>query len=293
MEMAKIKLTQLAQHGELLDRYGARIRILGQRSLIKQDVLEAMDRACEMTAHNEKTVLNVCFPYTSRDEITTAIQRTVQEYSRPINHPPSEPHRRSPFNEERITNTIKSQHRSAHDSEEPMKNVEPKTLHSPSASSASLSLSGEQSDPESDSTLDDLHNEEIEPEQQELDNSSPPTSYTGSPQSKPQTIDTLKSNISPQKTQPQYPSPELISPATLTSHLFTASDPPLDLLIRTSGVERLSDFMLWQAHEDTRIVFLDVLWPEFDLWQFLPVLWEWQWRCRKEEQRSTIEGKVE
>ena len=54
MEMAKIKLSQLAQHGELLDRYGARIRILGQRDLVKQDVLEAIDKAVKMTSNNEE-----------------------------------------------------------------------------------------------------------------------------------------------------------------------------------------------------------------------------------------------
>lgn len=258
--------------------------------MIKPDVLEAMDRACDMTAHNKKTVLNVCFPYTSRDEITTAIKRTVQEYSEPISQTQTEPRRRSPFNEERIKNTIKSQSRSDHDStEEPMQYVEPKTFHSPSLSS---SASAENSDPDSESTLD-LHNEEVEPEHHlDLDTSSPPTSYTGSPPSKPHMTNIIQPQPST-KSPPQYPSPELITPATITSHLFTASDPPLDLLIRTSGVERLSDFMLWQAHEDTRIVFLDVLWPEFDLWQFLPVLWEWQWRCRKEEQRSMIEGRIE
>jgi len=69
--------------------------------------------------------------------------------------------------------------------------------------------------------------------------------------------------------------------------MFTAPDPPLDLLIRTSGVERLSDFMLWQCHQDTQIVFLKVLWPEFDLWSFLPVIWEWQWRVRKLEKLNT------
>jgi ditrans,polycis-polyprenyl diphosphate synthase len=63
--------------------------------------------------------------------------------------------------------------------------------------------------------------------------------------------------------------------------MFTAGTPPLDLLIRTSGVERLSDFMLWQCHQDTEIVFLDCLWPEFDLWSFLPVIWGWQWRKKK------------
>lgn len=299
MDMAKIKLTQLAQHGELLDRYGARIKILGQRSLIKPDVLEAMDRACDMTAHNNKTVLNVCFPYTSRDEITTAIKSTVQEYSQPITQSQTEPHRRSRFNEERIKNTIRSQSRSDHDSNEPMRYVESQALHSPSASSPSLSssASAENSDPDSESTLD-LHAEEQSPESEhdhqiETTASSPPTSYTGSPPSKPQPQSHLQPQPSSQPQKHHYPSPELITPATITSHLFTASDPPLDLLIRTSGVERLSDFMLWQAHEDTRIVFLDVLWPEFDLWQFLPVLWEWQWRCRKEEQRRMVEARVE
>jgi ditrans,polycis-polyprenyl diphosphate synthase len=52
MEMAKIKLFQLAQHGELLDRYGASIRVLGQRELVKEDVLEAIDKAVELTKHN-------------------------------------------------------------------------------------------------------------------------------------------------------------------------------------------------------------------------------------------------
>ncbi len=74
------------------------------------------------------------------------------------------------------------------------------------------------------------------------------------------------------------PDPESITAATIDRHLYTAGNPPLDLLIRTSGVERLSDFLLWQCHTDTEIVFLKCLWPEFDLWHFLPVLLEWQWR---------------
>lgn len=77
--------------------------------------------------------------------------------------------------------------------------------------------------------------------------------------------------------------------------MFTAGAPPLDLLVRTSGVERLSDFMLWQCHEDTSIVFLECLWPEFDLWQFLPVLVEWQWQKKKlqEQQKSRALSKAD
>jgi ditrans,polycis-polyprenyl diphosphate synthase len=52
MDMAKIKLSQLSQHGELLDRYGASVRVLGQRDLVKPDVLEAVDRAVNLTKNN-------------------------------------------------------------------------------------------------------------------------------------------------------------------------------------------------------------------------------------------------
>ena len=45
-------------------------------------------------------------------------------------------------------------------------------------------------------------------------------------------------------------------------HLFTNDLPPLDLLIRTSGEVRLSNFLLWQAAY-AEMLFLDVLWPDF------------------------------
>ena len=54
MDMAKVKLAQLAQHGDLLDRYGASIRVLGQRELVKPDVLVAVDQAVKMTSHNDR-----------------------------------------------------------------------------------------------------------------------------------------------------------------------------------------------------------------------------------------------
>jgi ditrans,polycis-polyprenyl diphosphate synthase len=56
MAMAKVKLEQLVQHGELLDRYGACIRVLGERDLIPDDVLPFVDRAVEMTKHNKEYV---------------------------------------------------------------------------------------------------------------------------------------------------------------------------------------------------------------------------------------------
>ncbi len=53
-----------------------------------------------------------------------------------------------------------------------------------------------------------------------------------------------------------------ITPASIAAELDTAGLPPLDLLIRTSGEVRLSNFLLWQVAY-TEMVFTDVLWPDF------------------------------
>ncbi|MEQ1510085.1 MAG: polyprenyl diphosphate synthase [Sphingopyxis sp.] len=53
-----------------------------------------------------------------------------------------------------------------------------------------------------------------------------------------------------------------ISVEAIERHLDTAGMPPLDLVIRTSGEQRLSNFMLWQAAY-AEFYFTDVLWPDF------------------------------
>ncbi len=57
--------------------------------------------------------------------------------------------------------------------------------------------------------------------------------------------------------------PQAIDEAALDARLDTAELPPLDLLIRTSGELRLSNFLLWQAAY-AELLFVDTLWPDFD-----------------------------
>jgi undecaprenyl diphosphate synthase len=57
--------------------------------------------------------------------------------------------------------------------------------------------------------------------------------------------------------------PEEISASLFSSYLDTHALPPPDIVIRTSGELRLSNFLLWQAAY-SELVFLDVLWPDFD-----------------------------
>ena len=57
--------------------------------------------------------------------------------------------------------------------------------------------------------------------------------------------------------------PEDITPESFGGYLSTAGLPALDLMIRTSGEHRLSNFLLWEAAY-AEFVFQDILWPDYD-----------------------------
>ena len=56
---------------------------------------------------------------------------------------------------------------------------------------------------------------------------------------------------------------DAIDGAAIERRLYTVDLPPLDLLIRTSGEQRLSNFLLWQAAY-SELLFVETLWPDFD-----------------------------
>jgi len=76
-----------------------------------------------------------------------------------------------------------------------------------------------------------------------------------------------------------------ISPAQLTEEAFAAllatdGVPDPDLLIRTSGEERISNFLLWQTAY-SELLFIDVLWPDFGKQHFAAALHEFTTRERR------------
>lgn len=66
----------------------------------------------------------------------------------------------------------------------------------------------------------------------------------------------------------------------IEDYLVTAGIPDPDLLIRTSGEQRISNFMLWQLAY-TELVFTDTLWPDFRREQYLATLREYSLRDRR------------
>ena len=74
--------------------------------------------------------------------------------------------------------------------------------------------------------------------------------------------------------------PATITPETFAAELDTSGIPDPDLVIRTSGEIRLSNFLLWQAAY-AELVFMDAYWPEFGRELFAQALAEYRSRDRR------------
>lgn len=56
--------------------------------------------------------------------------------------------------------------------------------------------------------------------------------------------------------------PETITPDEITKYLYAPDIPPLDIVVRTSGEQRLSNFMMWRSAY-SELFFVDKMWPDF------------------------------
>ena len=74
--------------------------------------------------------------------------------------------------------------------------------------------------------------------------------------------------------------PEAVDEALVDSLMYTAGQPPVDLIIRPSGEQRISNFLLWQGAY-AEFVFMDVLWPDFTPGDLDRALAEFQRRSRR------------
>lgn len=73
---------------------------------------------------------------------------------------------------------------------------------------------------------------------------------------------------------------QTLTEATINDHLFTAGLPDPDLLIRTGGEHRISNFLLWQSSY-AELYFTDIRWPDFKKNEFLQALHVFSHRQRR------------
>lgn len=163
MELARRKFMRLLEEKDKLAEQGICIRVIGNLSLLSEDMRKLFAEAMIITENNNKATLNIAFSYTSRDEITHAI-----------------------------------------------KDIAVGVKHA----------------------------------------------------------DIL---------------PEDVNENLISQCLYTYKSLNPDLLIRTSGEVRLSDFLLWQI-SNSCVYFTNVLWPEFGIWNLLSAIFYYQ-KCYSDLQR--------
>lgn len=73
---------------------------------------------------------------------------------------------------------------------------------------------------------------------------------------------------------------DLLTPELITEHLYTSNQPDPDLVIRTSGEQRLSGFLLWQS-ANSEFYFEEALWPDFRRVDFLRAIRAFERRHRR------------
>ena len=74
--------------------------------------------------------------------------------------------------------------------------------------------------------------------------------------------------------------PDKVNAKSIQARLYEPEAPDVDLLVRTSGEQRLSNFLLWQAAY-AELVFTDVLWPDFGRQDLFAGVQEFQQRTRR------------
>ncbi|KAK3096619.1 hypothetical protein FSP39_001745, partial [Pinctada imbricata] len=81
MELARQKFARLMQEKELIQKYEVCVRVLGNLQLLPLDIQEIIADCVNFSKNNTRATLNVCFAYTSRDEICSAMRDIAEGVS--------------------------------------------------------------------------------------------------------------------------------------------------------------------------------------------------------------------
>lgn len=78
MSLAREKFSRLMEEKDKLAEKGVKIRVIGNLKLLPDDLQKSIAQAMLLTKDNDKSILNVAFAYTSREEITNSIKTVVK-----------------------------------------------------------------------------------------------------------------------------------------------------------------------------------------------------------------------
>lgn len=263
MKLMEEKLDYLVREDSLLNDYGVKVQVLGDLSLLPLNVRAAAERAMAATKDYKSFVLNLCVSYTSTTEIVHSIQ---QVHDNILKRAPEETGF-APMSvnagRRRASNGFRHKNESPVNGKFPMEKT-----------------NGDIPGKGSTSDLEIWGKQNADPA---LLPAAGPSNCRGSatPCACGNESPSLKSGVSEgtvvldNKMNPWAMS-ESITVKEIENHLYTAGCPPPDILIRTSGETRLSNFMLWQCCSYSRLAFCKVMWPDFSLRHLAWIILDYQ-----------------
>ena len=267
-ELAERRLDEMATSDAIRTRR-VRVQVLGELHLLPASLQRAAARVMAATWHHEGgPVLNVCFAYTGREDIAQAVaavgdavragrlhKRDVDEDilrrclhgSSTFHRSPGRPNGRD--EEEDRANDPSASNKTRSFSRTWGKSADP--LWDTDDSSAGGSPARESS-PEREWTREEDEEEEEEEEDEE------------------------ESAARERLRSPSTGSPGLSTRVSPLCGVSFDGGAPVDLLVRTSGETRLSDFILWGVSGHAVLCFLEVLWPDFSFTDMCHAVWTYQ-----------------
>ncbi|GAV83045.1 Prenyltransf domain-containing protein [Cephalotus follicularis] len=242
MELMLEKIEESLREESLVNQYGVRVYFIGNLKLLEESVRVAAERAMKLTAHNSKFVLLICVAYTSCDEIVHAVQKSCKDKWDEIQ-----------------TGNANEAHNGM------MEKVNGEKMNGTITLAFEESWNGETDDCQASkaSRAYDGVSEGMENDTQGLcadkwdKNPSLKTSRTSN--------GVIERIVESEKRLEECPIIKLVD---VEKHMYMAVAPEPDILIRSSGENRLSNFLLWQTSY-CPLYTPAALWPEIGLWQIV------------------------
>ncbi|KAJ8771132.1 hypothetical protein K2173_023457 [Erythroxylum novogranatense] len=252
MNLMLEKIEELLEEESIVNQYGVRVYFIGNLKLLSEPVRVAAENAMRATAKNSKCSLLICVAYTSLDEILHAVQESCKEIievTQPCN-----------------SHKMGFGDRDSKKSDNAVKHVQESCKHDANESrvlKAGVSCNGDAGAANGVSKgVEETRNGVVE------------HNFPGSFEDKRDEAQELRpsrieNNVFPVKAgdnmQGECFSIKLVD---IEKHLYMAVVPDPDILVRSSGETRLSNFLLWQT-STCPLYSPKELWPEIGLWHLV------------------------
>ena len=274
MDLMQSKLESLIEKEGIARSYGVRVRVLGDLALLPEGVRKAAEKVMDLTRHNQNAVLNLFVSYSSTHEIVRSAQRIRDDFCNSYRHGVDTD--KSGEDAICIMKGNRDDFRSSfgHD-------VDPDDSEGKATCTQEdcLSSFGHVMDPDDSGEKLSCMQEDFKralkqhATEKEIGRHLYTESSFGHVMVDPD--DSGEKLAACLQEDFKRVLEQLVTEKEIERHLYTESCAPPELLIRTSGETRLSNFMLWQT-SFSHLAFLKVLWPEFSLKDLFFVILEYQ-----------------